>query len=154
MVQPNVNGSSITYQITSSFGDQGFCFLYGSPNWGCVRWKFSSSQSYLTLYLLWNSLIYKLSLLDATTDSSLAMRDLLISFAFLNPRPPALLRVHNLSQASQARYLSFRFLGFHQNFLDKVSKLSQILVGMSKVAIVQVGSACAIALIMVHLAAY
>lgn len=92
------------------------------------------SQSYLTLYLLWNNLIYKLSLLDATTDASLAMRDFLISFAFLNPRPPALLRMHNLSQASKAGYLPFEFLGFHQNFLDKVSKLSQILVGMSKVA--------------------
>ena len=56
------------------------------------------SQSYLTLYLLWNNLIYKLSLLDATTDASLAMRDFLISFAFLNPRPPALLRMHKFSQ--------------------------------------------------------
>ena len=94
--------------------------------------KSLQSQSCLTLYFALRIAMHKLSRLEATIQASFASNVLLVSLAFLKPRPPFPFGRQSLSQAFHARYLPFCFFGFHQKCLEAASRLSQILAGILK----------------------
>jgi hypothetical protein len=94
-----------------------------------------------------------LSLFEATIQANLANNVMFMSLFFLNPSPLLFFGMHILSQAFKAKYLLlsfFFFFLFHQNLLVMLSRLSQILEGISKYDIEYDGIDWATYLIIVH----